>query len=179
MPQPLSMTAILTRFSPPVTRKGNPPDRPAYNFDGCSPDVVLTRMAVKDGRIVLPDGMSYRLLALPDSQTMTPRLLAKIVELGDGLLTIYKYLLLASVIISWVNADPYNPIVNFIYRVTDPLLRRIRRHMPDTGMLDLSPLVAFALIERAAPGRTSNGWTPFSVTVTFTPRPPVETPPRL
>lgn len=72
--------------------------------------------------------------------------LAKIVELADGLLTIYKYLLLASVIISWVNADPYNPIVNFIYRVTDPLLRRIRRHMPDTGMLDLSPLVAFAII---------------------------------
>ncbi len=72
--------------------------------------------------------------------------LAKIVELADGLLTIYKYLLLASVIISWINADPYNPIVNFIYRVTEPLLRRIRRHMPDTGMLDLSPLVAFAII---------------------------------
>lgn len=72
--------------------------------------------------------------------------LAKIVEMLDGLLTIYKYILLASVIISWVNADPYNPIVNFIYRVTDPLLRRIRRHMPDTGALDLSPLVAFAAI---------------------------------
>ena len=72
--------------------------------------------------------------------------LAKIFELADGLLTIYKYVLLASVVISWVNADPYNPIVNFIYRATEPLLRRIRRHMPDTGMLDLSPLVAFALI---------------------------------
>ncbi|MBJ6749566.1 YggT family protein [Geomonas anaerohicana] len=72
--------------------------------------------------------------------------LAKIVELASGLLTIYKYILLASVIISWVNADPYNPIVNFIYRVTEPALRRIRRYMPDTGMLDLSPLVLFALI---------------------------------
>jgi YggT family protein len=72
--------------------------------------------------------------------------LAKIVELADGLLTVYKYVLLASVIISWVNADPYNPIVNFIHRATEPLLRRIRRHMPDTGALDLSPLVAFALI---------------------------------
>jgi YggT family protein len=72
--------------------------------------------------------------------------LAKIVEMADGLLTVYKYILLANVIISWVNADPYNPIVNFIYRVTDPLLRRIRRHMPDTGALDLSPLVAFAAI---------------------------------
>lgn len=72
--------------------------------------------------------------------------LAKLVELADGLLTVYKYILLASVIISWVNADPYNPIVNFINRATEPLLRRIRRHMPDTGMLDLSPLVAFAAI---------------------------------
>ena len=72
--------------------------------------------------------------------------LAKLVELAGGLLTIYKYILLASVVVSWVNADPYNPLVNFIYRVTDPLLRRIRRHMPDTGMLDLSPLVAFAAI---------------------------------
>ena len=72
--------------------------------------------------------------------------LAKIVELVSGILTLYKYVLLASIVISWVNADPYNPIVNFIYRVTDPLLRRIRRHMPDTGMLDLSPLVAFGVI---------------------------------
>jgi len=72
--------------------------------------------------------------------------MAKIVELAGGLLTIYKYILLASVIISWVNADPYNPVVRFIYRITDPLLNKIRRHMPDTGMIDFSPLVAFALI---------------------------------
>lgn len=72
--------------------------------------------------------------------------LAKLIELAGGLLTLYKYILLASVVISWVNADPYNPLVNFIYRVTDPVLRRIRKHMPDTGMLDLSPLAAFAAI---------------------------------
>jgi YggT family protein len=72
--------------------------------------------------------------------------LAKLVELASGLLTLYKYVLLGSVIISWVNADPYNPIVNFIYRATDPVLRRIRRYMPDTGALDLSPLAAFAAI---------------------------------
>ena len=62
------------------------------------------------------------------------------------LLSIYKYILLGSVIISWVNADPYNPIVRFIHRVTEPVLGRIRRFMPDTGMLDLSPLVAFFAI---------------------------------
>ena len=59
-------------------------DRGMYNFDGCPPEVVLTRMTVKDGRLVLPDGMSYRLLVLPAVETMTPRLLRKIKELVDG-----------------------------------------------------------------------------------------------
>lgn len=56
-------------------------DRPAYNFDGCPPEVVLTRMKVKDGKLVLPDGMSYRMLVLPQSDTMTPKLLRRIKEL--------------------------------------------------------------------------------------------------
>ncbi len=51
--------------------------RKGYGWDECPPEVVLTRMTVKDGRIVLPDGMSYRVLVLPDSQTMTPQLLAQ------------------------------------------------------------------------------------------------------
>jgi hypothetical protein len=55
--------------------------RNAYQFDNCSAEVVLTRMTVRDGRLALPDGMSYRLLALPDSTTMTPQLLRKIKEL--------------------------------------------------------------------------------------------------
>jgi len=59
------------------------------------------------------------------------------------LLSIYKYILLGSVIISWVNADPYNPVVRFIRSITEPLLGRIRQFMPDT---DLSPLVAFFAI---------------------------------
>ncbi|HOY59024.1 MAG TPA: glycosyl hydrolase [Verrucomicrobiota bacterium] len=60
-------------------------DRPGYNFDGCPPEVVLERMKVKDGRLVLPDGMSYRMLVLPQTETMTPGLLRKIKELvADG-----------------------------------------------------------------------------------------------
>ena len=55
--------------------------RGGYNFDGCTPEVVLTRMSVQDGRIVLPDGMSYRVLVLPQVETMTPALLRKIKEL--------------------------------------------------------------------------------------------------
>lgn len=56
-------------------------DRPGYNFDGCPPEVVLTRMKVQDGRLVLPDGMSYRMLVLPQAETMTPKLLRKVKEL--------------------------------------------------------------------------------------------------
>lgn len=72
--------------------------------------------------------------------------LAKIVELADGALTIYKYILIAAVLVTWVNPDPYNPLVSFLYRVTEPLLTRIRRWMPPFGPVDLSPLVAFLLI---------------------------------
>jgi len=60
-------------------------DRPGYNFDGCPPEVVLTRMKVEGDRLVLPDGMSYRMLVLPQAETMTPKLLRKIKELvADG-----------------------------------------------------------------------------------------------
>ncbi|MEN6426331.1 MAG: glycosyl hydrolase [Phycisphaerales bacterium] len=56
-------------------------DRRGYDWDECGAEVVLTRMTVRDGRIVLPDGMSYRVLMLPWSQTMTPELLRKVKEL--------------------------------------------------------------------------------------------------
>jgi hypothetical protein len=58
--------------------------RNGYDFDNCSAEVLLTRMSVKDGRLVLPDGMSYRVLALPNTETMTPRLLRRIKELADA-----------------------------------------------------------------------------------------------
>lgn len=56
------------------------PDRKGYNFDGCPPG-MLHRAFVKDNRIVFPGGASYRLLVLPDFETMTPGLLQKIKEL--------------------------------------------------------------------------------------------------
>ncbi len=59
-------------------------DRHGYDWDECGTEAVVTRMTVKDGRIVLPDGMSYRVLALPWSQTMTPGLLRKVKELVES-----------------------------------------------------------------------------------------------
>lgn len=61
-----------------------PRDRLDYSFDVASTDALLTRMAVKDGRIVLPDGMSYRLLVLPNVETMTPKVLSKIKDLVEA-----------------------------------------------------------------------------------------------
>ena len=58
--------------------------RNGYGWDECSAEVVLTRMTVRDGRLVLPDGMSYRLLVLPESPTMTAALLGKIKDLVAG-----------------------------------------------------------------------------------------------
>ena len=70
--------------APASATKGNPPSRLGYNFDGCTPDALLTRATVRDGRIVLPDGMGYRLLVLPRTPAMTPRLLAKVEELVEA-----------------------------------------------------------------------------------------------
>jgi hypothetical protein len=64
-------------------------DDASYNFDGCPPEVVLTRMQVKAGRLMLPDGMSYRLLVLPEALTMTPQLLRKVAQLvADGAIVV-------------------------------------------------------------------------------------------
>ncbi len=68
---------------PPETELA-PHIRSGYGFDACSAEVVLTRMRVQGGRIVLPDGMSYRVLVLPGQDTMTPGLLAKIQELAEA-----------------------------------------------------------------------------------------------
>ncbi len=55
--------------------------RVGYDYDNASAEVVLTRLTVKDGRLVLPDGMSYRVLVIPAVSTMTPPLLRKIRDL--------------------------------------------------------------------------------------------------
>ncbi len=72
-------------FLPPPTAflPGKMADRRGYNFDGCSPQTLISRASVKDGKIVFPDGMTYRLLVLPQVETMTPVLLRKIVQLVE------------------------------------------------------------------------------------------------
>ena len=62
------------------------------------------------------------------------------------LLNIYMWIIIARALISWVNPDPYNPVVNFLYRATEPVLSRVRRIIPDLGGIDLSPLIVLLII---------------------------------
>jgi hypothetical protein len=71
------------QFKAPADAEIAPRVRSGYNFDGCTPEVVFERMSVQNGRIVLPDGMSYRVLVLPDVETMTPKLLRRISQMAD------------------------------------------------------------------------------------------------
>jgi YggT family protein len=70
--------------------------------------------------------------------------LAKIIDIG---LTIYMWLIIGRALISWVNPDPYNPIVTFLYRATEPVLAPIRRWIPLRGMgIDISPIIVILII---------------------------------
>ena len=59
----------------------------------------------------------------------------------------YFFIMIARAVISWVSPDPFNPLVRFLYRSTEPVLRPIRRRLPMTGMgLDLSPMIVILAI---------------------------------
>lgn len=63
-------------------------------------------------------------------------------------LDIYTWIIIAAAVISWVNPDPYNPVVQLLRRVTEPVLRPIRRVLaPYQTGLDFSPLVAILIIQ--------------------------------
>jgi len=93
----LQAESAPNRFIPPGVDFSNPipPDPPGYNFDGCTADVVFNRISIKNGLIVLPDGMCYRALVLPSegeqlmAGVMTIKLAKKIEELvNEGMLLI-------------------------------------------------------------------------------------------
>ena len=70
--------------------------------------------------------------------------LANLVNLA---LNAYLILVIARAVLSWVNPDPYNAIVRFVHRATEPVLRPIRERLPTVAMgLDLSPMVVLLAI---------------------------------
>ena len=67
----------------------------------------------------------------------------------EWLLVIYQWVLIARAVVSWVSADPRNPIVRFLYAATEPPIRLIRRRLPASLRyfpLDIAFLVLFALV---------------------------------
>jgi len=70
--------------------------------------------------------------------------LAKVIDI---VLTIYMWIIVARALISWVNPDPYNKIVIFLYRITEPVLRPIRKIIPRHSLpIDFAPLVVLLII---------------------------------
>jgi YggT family protein len=65
-----------------------------------------------------------------------------------AILSVIQWLVIIAAVISWVNPDPRNPIVQFLYRTTEPILRPFRRILPPrrTGGIDLSPILVILLI---------------------------------
>jgi hypothetical protein len=78
-------------FQPPASAlegEGILADKRGYSFDGCSPNILIERAQVRNGRISFPEGTTYSLLVLPDCQTMLPSVLRKIEELVSAGATI-------------------------------------------------------------------------------------------
>ncbi|MCB2184344.1 MAG: YggT family protein [Desulfobulbaceae bacterium] len=71
-----------------------------------------------------------------------------IANLINFVLGAYMWIIVGRAIISWVNPDPYNPIVRFLHDVTEPLLYRIRRVIPFSaaGGIDFSPMILILAI---------------------------------
>jgi len=62
-------------------------------------------------------------------------------------LHIYMWIIIIRALLSWVNPDPYNPIVQFLYNITEPVLHRVREMLPMSGMgIDFSPIVVLLVI---------------------------------
>ncbi len=74
-------------------------------------------------------------------------LLAAVAEVLHWVLNIFMWIVIARAILSWVNPDPYNPIVRFIHNVTEPVLYQIRRRIPlNFGGMDFSPIIVLLAV---------------------------------
>jgi YggT family protein len=70
-----------------------------------------------------------------------------LVELIALVIQLFALLVLARVLMSWFNVDPYNPIVQFIYNTTEPFLKPIRDMLPPAAGMDFSPIVLLILVQ--------------------------------
>ncbi len=75
--------------------------------------------------------------------------LITIARILGGLLSLYSFVIIISAVLSWVNPDPYNPIVRTLRALTEPVYDLIRRFIPFTnlGGLDITPIIVLILIQ--------------------------------
>ncbi|MDD5005309.1 MAG: YggT family protein [Candidatus Omnitrophica bacterium] len=75
-------------------------------------------------------------------------LISALAEVIDIVLSAFYWLVLIRALISWVNADPLNPIVQFLYKTTEPILAPVRRRLPVDFRfgIDISPIIVFLII---------------------------------
>lgn len=75
-------------------------------------------------------------------------LLAALAQVLDVVLTVLYWMIIVRALLSWVNPDPYNPIVQFLQAVTEPILAPIRRLLPQAMRwgLDISPIIAILAV---------------------------------
>lgn len=80
---------------------------------------------------------------------MVDALLASVLFVFDSLVTIYFFIVIAAALITWVNPDPYNPIVRALRALTEPVLWRIRKLLPFTykSGIDFSPVVLLVALQ--------------------------------
>jgi len=58
------------------------------------------------------------------------------------ILELYKWVIIIAALLTWVNPDPYNPIVQFLYKATEPVYAKIRRYIPTAiGSIDIAPII--------------------------------------
>jgi len=70
--------------------------------------------------------------------------LMAIAKILDLVLLCFMWIVIARAVLSWVNPDPFNPIVRFIHKITEPVLYRIRTFLPASfGGIDFSPILVF------------------------------------
>ena len=72
--------------------------------------------------------------------------LIAVAKILDIALSLYMWIIIGRAVISWVNPDPYNPIVRFLNSATEPVLYPIRRRLPVMGGIDFSPIIVILAI---------------------------------
>ena len=74
-------------------------------------------------------------------------ILEAIANLIHNIIFLYTWVIIISAIVSWVNPDPYNPIVEILYKLTEPLYQKIRKLMPTTiSGIDLTPIIVLLIL---------------------------------